>query len=173
MKWATQKAFTIVELLIVIVVIAILAAITVVAYTGIQNTAHDSAVQSDLRNTAVKMRLFRAEHAGIYPTNTSELATVGLSFSKGSYYTENKANVYYCLSADNSHYAFVSQSKSGKAFQFDSGSGQVKDRAPVGNWSPTTANWPGTCSSVESDTSYTNAGQITAMSYGSWESWAN
>lgn len=43
-----QPAFTIVELLIVIIVIAILAAISVVAYTGIQNRAHDSIVQSDL-----------------------------------------------------------------------------------------------------------------------------
>jgi prepilin-type N-terminal cleavage/methylation domain-containing protein len=33
----TMSGFTIVELLIVIVVIAILAAISVVAYTGIQN----------------------------------------------------------------------------------------------------------------------------------------
>ena len=40
MQWASkQKGFTIVELLIVIVVIAILAAISVVAYSGIQNRA--------------------------------------------------------------------------------------------------------------------------------------
>lgn len=40
MQWVSkQKGFTIVELLIVIVVIAILAAISVVAYTGIQNRA--------------------------------------------------------------------------------------------------------------------------------------
>ena len=39
-----KQGFTIVELLIVIVVIAILAAITIVAYTGIQNRAYDTAV---------------------------------------------------------------------------------------------------------------------------------
>lgn len=45
-----QKAygFTIVELLIVIVVIAVLAAISVVAYAGIQNRARDSAIMSGL-----------------------------------------------------------------------------------------------------------------------------
>lgn len=42
------RGFTIVELLIVIVVIAILAAITVVAYTGVQQQAIDSKAQSDL-----------------------------------------------------------------------------------------------------------------------------
>lgn len=40
--WAKQKGFTIVELLIVIVVIAILAAITVVAFNGVQQRARNS-----------------------------------------------------------------------------------------------------------------------------------
>jgi prepilin-type N-terminal cleavage/methylation domain-containing protein len=39
-----QSGFTIVELLIVIVVIAILAAITVVAYNGIQDRARNSSI---------------------------------------------------------------------------------------------------------------------------------
>lgn len=40
--WAKQKGFTIVELLIVIVIIGILAAITVVAYNGIQQRADNT-----------------------------------------------------------------------------------------------------------------------------------
>jgi len=48
-----QSGFTIVELLIVVVVIAILAAITIVAYTGIQNRAKDSAA-SALGNNLIK-----------------------------------------------------------------------------------------------------------------------
>ena len=44
----TNRGFTIVELLIVIVVIAILAAITIVAYNGIQGRALDSTRLSDL-----------------------------------------------------------------------------------------------------------------------------
>ena len=49
----TNKAgFTIVELLMVIVVIAILAAITIVAYNGIQTRAKDSAIVSDLQSLA-------------------------------------------------------------------------------------------------------------------------
>lgn len=44
-----QKGFTIVELLIVIVVIAILAAITVVAYNGIQTRAYNANVISGVQ----------------------------------------------------------------------------------------------------------------------------
>ena len=40
------NGFTIVELLIVVVVIAILAAITIVSYNGISNRAKSSAVQA-------------------------------------------------------------------------------------------------------------------------------
>jgi len=48
MKWAdSSKGFTIVELLIVVVVIAILAAITIVSYNGIQAQARDSKVAAD------------------------------------------------------------------------------------------------------------------------------
>lgn len=48
-----QRGFTIVELLIVIVVIAILAAITIVAYNGIQNRGKASSAAS-LANVVVK-----------------------------------------------------------------------------------------------------------------------
>lgn len=46
----TINGFTIVELLIVVVVIAILASISVVAYTGIQDRARRSKVDDDIRN---------------------------------------------------------------------------------------------------------------------------
>ena len=59
-KYSTQTGFTIVELLIVIVVIAILAAITIVTYNGIQDRSKDSAVQADLRNLAVRVSEYAA-----------------------------------------------------------------------------------------------------------------
>ncbi|MDN5275377.1 MAG: Fimbrial protein [Candidatus Saccharibacteria bacterium] len=55
--WAkqTSKGFTIVELLIVIVVIGILAAITIVAYNGIQNRAKAGAAQVAVSQAAKKV----------------------------------------------------------------------------------------------------------------------
>jgi type IV pilus assembly protein PilA len=51
-----QTGFTIVELLIVIVVIGILAAITVVAYSGIQQRARDAKIASALQSVNKKYR---------------------------------------------------------------------------------------------------------------------
>jgi len=55
----TTSGFTIVELLIVIVVIGILAAITIVAYSGIQARSRDAARKNDLAG-AVKALEIRA-----------------------------------------------------------------------------------------------------------------
>jgi prepilin-type N-terminal cleavage/methylation domain-containing protein len=56
-----QRAFTIVELLIVIVVIGILAAITIVAYNGIQERARGSAAAAALNQSAKKIALWKVE----------------------------------------------------------------------------------------------------------------
>ncbi len=61
-QWAAPRTgFTIVELLIVIVVIAILAAISVVAYTGIQQRASKATLNSDLSNAARQVELAKVE----------------------------------------------------------------------------------------------------------------
>lgn len=68
--WAkhTQRAgFTIVELLIVIVVIGILAAITIVAYNGIQARAKTASVQADLLAIQKAMLMYREQHGTLPP----------------------------------------------------------------------------------------------------------
>ena len=69
---ASEKGFTIVELLIVIVVIAILAAITIVAYNGIQARAKNSAAQTTAKTVVRKAELYNTE-VGYYPLGMSAL----------------------------------------------------------------------------------------------------
>ncbi|MGH7217875.1 MAG: type IV pilin protein [Candidatus Microsaccharimonas sp.] len=134
-KTGQQKArstgFTIVELLIVIVVIAILAAITIVSFSGIQNSAHDSAVQSDLKQLATKVEMFRVKE-GRLPRG-AELTTLGLKVSKNSY-TDTllisgsiNYNVIYCSPINQeARYTFAAQSKSGKVFRYGTaGTGEM------------------------------------------------
>ncbi|MBC7869012.1 type II secretion system protein [Candidatus Saccharibacteria bacterium] len=66
MRKQKQSAFTIVELLIVIVVIGILAAISIVAYNGIQNRAVVASLQSDLTNASQQIKLFQVDSSN-YP----------------------------------------------------------------------------------------------------------
>lgn len=68
-----RRGFTIVELLIVIVVIGILAAITIVSYNGIQGRAKDVALRAELRN-AVGRVLTQSAAGQTLPTN-AELST--------------------------------------------------------------------------------------------------
>ena len=61
-----ERGFTIVELLIVIVVIAILAGITIVAYAGITNRAQQSKIQGTAANVQSVTEAFNADN-GFYP----------------------------------------------------------------------------------------------------------
>ncbi|MDP3630642.1 MAG: prepilin-type N-terminal cleavage/methylation domain-containing protein [Actinomycetota bacterium] len=117
--------FTIVELLVVIVVIGILAAITIVSYTGISKQATIASLQSDLTNAAKQLKMFKVEN-GMYPATFSvdcaaqptATTNICLKASPGSTYTdyqvdnpsnpqsftltEMKSNIFYSIADDGS-----------------------------------------------------------------------
>ncbi|AHB42071.1 hypothetical protein RAAC3_TM7C00001G0206 [Candidatus Saccharibacteria bacterium RAAC3_TM7_1] len=64
--WAKHTGFTIVELLIVIVVIAILAAITIVAYSGLQQRTRDNIRKSDLTSIAKALKLYSVDNGPMW-----------------------------------------------------------------------------------------------------------
>lgn len=66
-----SAGFTIVELLIVIVVIAILASITVFSYRGATGRAADVAILSDLENVQDSLELYESKK-GTYPGATED-----------------------------------------------------------------------------------------------------
>lgn len=66
-----NKGFTIVELLIVIVVIGILAAITIVAYNGIQNRSKTTAAESNAGTVEKKAQAFNSINSS-YPKNLAD-----------------------------------------------------------------------------------------------------
>ena len=121
------RGFTIVELLIVIVVIAILAAITIVAYNGIQNRAHDSAVQTDLRQLGQSMSRYYVENNDTFPAMSASGAGSFQKVSKNSYgnhytYQGNEYNLLFCYNTSTGVFAYIANSKSGKVFSYSNGS---------------------------------------------------
>lgn len=76
-KRGRPHGFTIVELLVVIVVIAVLAAVTIVAYNGIQTRAQNSKMSSDLaifRKAIQAARVNSGEVATRYVTGSTSTA---------------------------------------------------------------------------------------------------
>ena len=69
--WAERKSpgFTIVELLIVVVVIGILAAIVTVAYTGISSRAKVARVYSDMEQVSKQIQIYQVTN-GQYPVTS-------------------------------------------------------------------------------------------------------
>ena len=89
--------FTIVELLIVIVVIAILAAVTIVAYNGIQSRATASALQSNLNQIAKKLEIAKIDN-NAYPAS---LADIGVTVPSNSSFIYQGGPNGFCLSGAN------------------------------------------------------------------------
>lgn len=99
-----QAGFTIVELLVVIVIIGILAAITIVAYNGIQNRARTSAAQSLAAQANKKVMAYQASE-GSYP---GDLATAGVTDTTDLQYGVNNSSspATYCLTATNGNVSY-------------------------------------------------------------------
>lgn len=88
--------FTLVELATAIVVIAILVAVTTVAYNGVQNRARSAAAASTARNVADAVNVFEAEWHRL-PTSIDELDEAARD--PQAQYAVNIAAQTYCITA--------------------------------------------------------------------------
>ena len=97
------SGFTIVELLIVIIVIGVLAAITLVSYTGISQRAAVASLQSDLSNASRKLEIYRAEHSDNYPALLSDAGiTIFNNYATPADYTPSVDRKTFTIKAQKS-----------------------------------------------------------------------
>lgn len=133
LKPKVAAGFTIVELLIVVVVIAILAAITIVSYNGITQRASQAALQSEMAQAYKFLELYHLNN-GQYPANLDEAIEAGLrvgSNTELAYVLYDSSDpIYYTLTGSDDRNSYYISSK-----------GQT---APaIGAWITNYANNPG------------------------------
>ena len=114
-----SNGFTIVEIIVVIVIIGILAAVTIISYTGITQRVTIASMKSDLTDAAQQIKLFQLYNiAGNFPTANN---------------CTNTASTEICLKTNGSNYyaagSYVyNNSSSPKTYQLDITNGNLKYR---------------------------------------------
>jgi prepilin-type N-terminal cleavage/methylation domain-containing protein len=166
MQWAKkQTGFTIVELLIVVVVIAILAAITIVSYNGVTNRAYDSAVQSNLSAAGKRLEQFKIENSDKVPVVTDwesmKIALTRNAYGNAYQNGTGEHNFVYCR--NDATFGIVAATKSGKVYKYVSGQG-------VSEYTATFAGSTTTCPAIGISTSSTGYDNRWAYSSSVWTS---
>lgn len=181
-----HRGFTIVELLIVIVVIAILAAITAVGYNNITRSAHDAAIKNDLRNLASLFQQSEIDY-GAYPRANARLSTLSFKASKSSYMQapDTTYNLTVCNSTDPTikNSAVIARSKSGNIFSIHSGDGFTIKEFAIENWHNEDSTGSLRCQAIDTDLGKIDAGTGNHNIYngynsldtnsGPWRAWTN
>ena len=110
-----RSGFTIVELLIVITVIAILAAITIVAYSNVSQNALAASIQSDLSRAAKQIESYRVSVSSSdnYPPDLNSAGVGNNGSNTFNYYYLNGSRSY-CLTSSNGSITYSTSSSSSK-----------------------------------------------------------
>src|SRR6201995_1136359 len=76
MKRNAKRGFTLVEILIVVIILGILAAIVIPQFTNASNDARNSSVQSTLQTMRSQLELFKIQHSDPPPAATAITAVM-------------------------------------------------------------------------------------------------
>lgn len=109
-KYKQHAGFTIVELLIVIVVIGILAAIIIVAFNGVQGKAHVAAAQSAATQAFKKVQAYYVVN-GAYPSSLADVQVVNSGSTTYTYIPIHSGEAV-CVSAQDGTAIYSAQNTS-------------------------------------------------------------
>lgn len=147
--WARKhksKGFTLVEILIVVVILGILAAIVIPQFTNASETAKASSLISQLQTIRSQLELYQVQHGGDYPaagvraatgatadwdalTATTDLDGNVAGDDFGPYLQKPASNPFFSSATATGVATDVS-----KAWKYTAATGQIKAVVPADKW---------------------------------------
>jgi len=92
-----NQGFTLVEILIVVIILGILAAIVIPQFSSASNDARESALASDLQTLRSQLELYNIQHLDHYPN-------VASADSGATWAVDNTANFVACMTSKTDEY---------------------------------------------------------------------
>src|SRR5262245_6420239 len=68
----SMKGLTLIEILVVVIIIGILAAIALPNFIGVQSKAREASVKANMRTTQIAAESYATDNGGTYPTDTGD-----------------------------------------------------------------------------------------------------
>ena len=120
----SDKGFTLIELMVVIIIIGILAAIAIPAFLNQRQAAWDGSVKADIGNIAIAASSFSVTHNGLYTgMDLPTLKATPYSFNKSA----DNADPVILVATDNKSYSVTefnnNSGATGHTWKFDSATG--------------------------------------------------
>lgn len=98
-----EEGFTLIELMVVVLIIAILIAIAIPTFLGAQNRARDRGAQSDLRNALTASKTLATDSAGLFQVSGVNITATDM------HATEPSLNFVAMASADSANVGVLTE----------------------------------------------------------------